>query len=368
MSAQIYSHKQIYSHNLNQKPEPDMTTSPQPSQTSQQPVIAEARLDLLTDLFADEMVRVNEVIIEKMGSDVPLIPQLAGHLIAAGGKRLRPLLTLAGAAAGPQKQALPVEAHYLAAAVEFIHNATLLHDDVIDKSEQRRGRQTANAVWGNEASVLVGDFLFARAFELMVETSDLEVLRLLSSASAQITEGEVKQMTLQGAPESARDDYLTVIRNKTAILFAAAAEAGARVGGASEQNRDALHAYGLALGMAFQICDDAIDYVADEAVSGKNCGDDFYERKITLPVILAWEDADETERGFMTRTLADGEFEDGDLSQMQAILDRYDAIPRSLAAARTETEAAITALAGLENQTLSEALAAAARFAAKRAY
>ena len=327
-----------------------------------------ASLDALLRLCAPSMSRVNDVILERMASEVPLIPELAGHLIAAGGKRMRPMLCVAGALAASGQQQVAPEALKLAAAVEFIHSATLLHDDVIDKSDKRRGRDTANALWGNEASVLVGDFLFARAFELMVETDDLAVLAMLSSASARITEGEVKQMTMVGAPDSPLADYLSVITNKTAILFAAAAEAGARVGGGSKELCDALHHYGLHLGMAFQICDDALDYEADPADMGKNAGDDFHEGKITLPVILAWQDADEDEKTFWQRTLGAGDITDDDLDAARRYLDQHDAVPRALAHARDEISKAVATLDILADGPVKDALSEAALFAGRRAY
>ena len=327
-----------------------------------------ASLDGLLGLCAPSMDQVNEVILSRMASDVPLIPELAGHLIAAGGKRMRPMLCVAGAIAASGQTDVPEDALKLAAAVEFIHSATLLHDDVIDKSDKRRGRDTANALWGNEASVLVGDFLFARAFELMVETGDLAVLGMLSSASARITEGEVKQMTMVGAPDSPLADYLSVITNKTAILFAAAAEAGGRVGGGNADLCKALHTYGLHLGMAFQICDDALDYEADPADMGKNAGDDFYEGKITLPVILAWQDGNTDERAFWQRTLGDGEIADDDLDTARACLTRHEAVPRALSFAREEIDKAAAALEILADGPVKEALTAAALFAGRRAY
>ena len=337
-----------------------------PDRLSEQAV--PASLDGLVGLCAPAMDQVNEVILDRMASDVPLIPELAGHLVAAGGKRMRPMMCIAGAIAASGQTDVPEQALKLAAAVEFIHSATLLHDDVIDKSDKRRGRDTANALWGNEASVLVGDFLFARSFELMVETDDLAILGLLSSASARITEGEVKQMTMVGAPDSPLSDYLSVITNKTAILFAAAAEAGARVGGGNKQMCQALHLYGLHLGMAFQICDDALDYEADPADMGKNSGDDFYEGKITLPVILAWQDGDADERAFWQRTLGEGEITDSDLQTARACLARHEAVPRAVAYAREEIEKAITALDILADGPVKTALTAAALFAGKRAY
>ena len=338
-----------------------------------QPPAADAAPSLagMVSLCEAAMRDVNKVILEKMASDVPLIPELAGHLIAAGGKRMRPMLTLMGALAGTTTQGkddIPDEALYLAAAVEFIHNATLLHDDVIDQSEKRRGRDTANAMWGNEASVLVGDFLFARAFELMVSTGDIEILRMLSSASARITEGEVMQMSMAGAPDSKLEDYLSVITNKTAILFAAAAEAGARVGGASAPICGAMHSYGLALGRAFQICDDALDYGEDSDKMGKNSGDDFYDGKITMPVILAWQDGTAQERDFWTRTLSQQDYQTGDLQTAREILRRHRAVERALAHAKQEAEAAIAALSPLGQSEISSALISGARFAAKRAY
>ena len=347
---------------------------------------ADPSLDGMVRLCEGAMADVNNVILEKMGSEVPLIPELAGHLIAAGGKRMRPMLTLMGALSGlngsglndpglekrdttrQQAKQMPEAALHLAAAVEFIHNATLLHDDVIDQSEKRRGRDTANAMWGNEASVLVGDFLFARAFELMVSTGDIEILRMLSSASARITEGEVMQMSMAGAPDSKLEDYFSVITNKTAILFAAAAESGARVGKASEAICRAMHDYGLALGRAFQICDDALDYGTDSDVMGKKCGDDFYDSKITMPVILAWQDGSATERDFWMRTLSQQEYREGDLQIARTYLANHNAVERALAHAKAEAEAAITALAPLGTTEISAAMSSAARFAAKRAY
>ena len=318
----------------------------------------------------EEMMRaVNQVILEKMGSDVPLIPELAGHLIAAGGKRIRPMLVLAGFMAAREMQAEQAgssdnSALYLAAAVEFIHNATLLHDDVIDQSEQRRGRDTANALWGNEASVLVGDFLFARAFELMVQTGDITVLDLLSSASARITEGEVLQMTLQGQPESPIADYLRVIEGKTAILFAAAAEAGARVGGGDMALRRAMHSYGMQLGMAFQMMDDALDYDMSLADTGKNQGDDFAEGKITLPVLLAYEKGDAAERAFWSRALQNPE--EGDFETALGLCAKYQVVADTRAEADKAVSLAIAALDILPDGVLKDALADAAAFSANR--
>ena len=325
-------------------------------------------IEALTTLLADDMAKVNHVILDRMGSDVPMIPQLANHLIAAGGKRMRPLLCLAGARAalGTEDTTADSRVLLLSAAVEFIHNATLLHDDVIDESDKRRGRDTANALWGNEASVLVGDFLFARAFELMVETDDIAVLGMLSSASARITEGEVKQMTMAGKPDSPLQDYLDVITGKTAILFAAAIASGAKVTGADQNLIEALHHYGLSLGMAFQIVDDALDYRSELASMGKNSGDDFTDGKITMPIILAWEAGTDEERGFWQRTIGEGDIHDGDFEKAVTILEHYGAIDKALEAAQRYAEEAVSALAIIEDETLRQALTDAAYYTVAR--
>jgi octaprenyl-diphosphate synthase len=321
----------------------------------------------LVALLGDDMALVNAQIIERLSADVPLIPELAGHLIAAGGKRIRPLMTLAGARLGGGD----ARAIGLATAVEFIHTATLLHDDVIDESALRRGRDTANALWGNEASVLVGDFLFARAFELMVEADDISVLGKLATASANITQGELKQLQIAGAPDTDEDAYIEVITGKTAVLFAAAASAGAQLAGVPEPDVAAMHDYGLKVGLAFQIMDDAMDYTISAGTMGKNAGDDFFDQKITLPTIIAWRDGTANERDFWRRTLGDGAFTDGDLPTAQGILQKHDAVNRAVATATAYAEDAVNALDGLmcaddARAPLIDALAAAARFAAAR--
>src|SRR5690349_20819279 len=259
-----------------------------------------ATLGRLNGLLKADLERVNALILERMHSPVALIPQLAGHIIAAGGKRLRPMLTLATARlcgyAGERQLAL-------AAAVEFIHTATLLHDDVVDASDLRRGLATANAVWGNKPSVLVGDFLFSRAFQLMVEDGSLKVLGILSHASAVIAEGEVLQLVTSNDTATDEDAYLAVIRAKTAQLFAAASQIGAVIAGRPEPEEAALTAFGLNLGIAFQLVDDMLDYSARQAELGKTVGDDFRDGKITLPIVLAFKRGDEQERRFWRRTL-----------------------------------------------------------------
>ena len=288
-------------------------------------------LDELQRLVNDDLRIVNELIIKHMHSPVPLIPQLAGHLVAAGGKRLRPMLTLAAARMcgyrGGRHQAL-------AACVEFIHTATLLHDDVVDESDLRRGLATANAVWGNKASVLVGDFLFSRAFQLMVADGSLRVLEILSGASAVIAEGEVLQLVTSNDTDTSEQAYLDVIRCKTAALFAAACRIGAVVADRPKVEEEALDSYGLNLGIAFQLIDDMLDYSAKQAELGKTVGDDFREGKVTLPVVLAFRRGDEGERGFWRRCIEKVEQSEEDLSHAIALLERHGALRDTVARAR----------------------------------
>lgn len=279
-------------------------------------------LDRLADYVAQDMQAVNQLIIERMQSGVPLIPQLAGYLIAAGGKRIRPLMTLAATRLFDNNTQRP---YPLAAAVEFIHTATLLHDDVVDESDQRRGRASANVVFGNQSSVLVGDFLFSRAFQLMVEDGSLDVLRILSNASAVITEGEVLQLSVQHDLDTTLEQYLQVISAKTGVLFSAACEIGPVITNQSIDVQKQLHDYGHYLGLAFQIADDVLDYQADETDLGKTIGDDFREGKITAPIIYAWESAIPTEKDFWVRTFQNKDIRDGDLIEAQNLIRHHGA-------------------------------------------
>jgi octaprenyl-diphosphate synthase len=316
-----------------------------------------ATLDGLAALLKDDLAAVNALILERMQSPVALIPQLAGHIIAAGGKRLRPMLTLAASRlcgyAGERHVAL-------AAAVEFIHTATLLHDDVVDASDLRRGLATANAVFGNKSSVLVGDFLFSRAFQLMVEDGSLKVLAILSEASAVIAEGEVLQLVTSNDLETTEDAYLAVIQAKTAQLFAAASRLGAVLADRPAAEEEALAAYGRNLGIAFQLVDDMLDYSARQAELGKTVGDDFREGKITLPVVLAWRAASEPERAFWRRTLEELEQKDGDLERAIELMTRHGTLRATLDRARHYAETARRSLAlfrdGRERQALEEAI------------
>jgi len=292
---------------------------------------AKTALDALTNLVGSDLARVNEVILTRMQSDVPLIPQLAGHLIASGGKRLRPMLTLASARLcqyGGERHV------HLAACVEFIHTATLLHDDVVDESDLRRGNATANVLWGNQPSVLVGDFLFSRAFQLMVADGSLEVLRILSQASAVIAEGEVMQLTTSNDTSTTEEAYLEVVTAKTAALFAAACEIGAVVAERPKTDQRALRSFGKNLGIAFQLIDDALDYSAKQAKLGKTVGDDFREGKITLPVVLAFARGDEEQRKFWRRTMEDLDQKPDDLAHAIELMHKTESFIDTVRRAR----------------------------------
>lgn len=287
--------------------------------------------DRLASYLAADMDAVNLLIRQRMASEhAPRIPEVTAHLVEAGGKRLRPMLTLATARMCGYRG--PFHIH-LAATVEFIHTATLLHDDVVDESAQRRGRPTANLLWDNKSSVLVGDYLFARSFQLMVETGSLRVMDILSNASATIAEGEVLQMTAAQDLRTTQDVYLRVVRGKTAALFAAATEVGGVVAAAPEAQVKALHVYGDALGVAFQIVDDLLDYSGASATIGKNVGDDFRERKLTMPVIRAVAKADAPERAFWVRVIEKGNQHPGDLEMALDLLARHGALEETRAEA-----------------------------------
>ncbi len=322
-------------------------------------------LDPMIQLVSADLNHVNSVNLERMQSPVALIPELAGHLIAGGGKRMRPMLTLACARLLDYSGA---RHHKLAAAVEFIHTATLLHDDVVDGSGLRRGRRTANIIWGNPASVLVGDFLFSRSFELMVEDGSLRVLRILSRASAVIAEGEVDQLTAQRRVETSEDHYLDIIGAKTAALFAAACRIAAVVAERGEEAESALDCYGRNLGIAFQLVDDAIDYASDPETMGKGVGDDFRDGKITLPVILAYARGSEADRRFWQSAMAGNRISDEDLAHATRLLERSGALADTIDRARTYGQRAIDALGAFPAGKAKAALVDAVEFAIARAY
>ena len=285
----------------------------------------------LQALVADDLDLVNQLILQRMDSPVTLIPQLAGHIVAAGGKRLRPMLTLISARLCGHDGRRHIG---LAASIEFIHTATLLHDDVVDDSDLRRGLATASSIWGNKASVLVGDFLFSRAFQLMVEDGSLKVLDILSRASATIAEGEVGQLVTANDTETSESAYLEVISAKTAKLFAAACRVGAVVADRPAVEEEALDSYGQNLGIAFQLIDDVLDYSASEAALGKSIGDDFRDGKMTLPVVLAFRRGGDRERAFWSRTMERQELEDSDLDHAIALMNRHGALTDTVARAR----------------------------------
>ncbi len=304
----------------------------------------------LASVLADELDAVNSLIARRMASEhAPRIPQVTAHLVDAGGKRLRPMLTLAAA----RLCGYGGDHHIrLAATVEFIHTATLLHDDVVDESGQRRGRPTANLLWDNKSSVLVGDYLFSRSFQLIVETGSLRVLDILANASATIAEGEVLQLTAASDLGTDEDVYTQIVRGKTAALFSAATQVGGVIAGVPEGQIKALFDYGDALGIAFQITDDLLDYQGDAAATGKNVGDDFRERKLTLPVIKALARATPRERAFWERTIARGQQQDGDLDQALLLLRRHDTLNATRKDAVGWAEQAKLSLGGLPDHPI----------------
>lgn len=322
-------------------------------------------LDALMALVDGDLKKVNQHILDNMKSPVALIPQLAGHIIAAGGKRLRPVLTLASG----QLCGYDGDRHIaLAACVEFIHTATLLHDDVVDESALRRGQQSANAIWGNEASVLVGDFLFSRAFQLMTADGSLDVLRILSDASAVIAEGEVLQLMTANEPTTTEEAYLEVIRSKTATLFAAATRIGAVVAERPQAEEEALESYGMNLGIAFQLIDDVLDYSADQRALGKTVGDDFREGKVTLPVILAYRRGDAEERGFWHRTIERQEQQDDDLEEAMRLMKSHGTLDDTVERARHYCSVARDALGIFPAGPVRDAMTDLVDFVTDRAY
>ncbi len=322
-------------------------------------------LQPLLTLVADDMDRVNGIILEKARSDVEMIPELARHLIDSGGKRLRPMLTIAAA----KLCGYNGEGHVkLAASVEFMHTATLLHDDVVDESDLRRGKIAARMLWGNEASVLVGDFLLGQAFKMMVEVGSLGALRVLSNAAVVIAEGEVFQLSIAKNTATTEDDYLAVINGKTAALFSAAAEVGGIIAERSAAEQAALRSYGKNLGLAFQLVDDALDYSGEQAKLGKSIGDDFREGKITLPVVLSFRRGNAEEREFWQRTLERGEMADGDLDRAIGYMTKYGAIEDTIQRARHYGAMACDALAIFPASEAKSALLDAVEFCISRAH
>src|SRR5690349_8020986 len=320
-------------------------------------------LDPLCRLLSGELNQGNQQVVQRMQSPVALIPQLAGHIVAGGGKRLRPMLTLGCARLCGYRGTRHIA---LAAAVEFIHTATLLHDDVVDASDLRRGRDTANALWGNKPAILVGDFLFSRSFELMVEDGSLAILEILSRASSIIAEGEVLQLMTQNNLQTTEESYLEVIRAKTAELFAAASRIGAVVAGRPREDELALDRFGRNLGIAFQLVDDMLDFSARQTELGKSIGDDFRDGKVTLPILLAFARGDDEERAFWRRALEDMDQRAGDLEHAIALVECRGALAETLSRARAYAAAAIDSLSIFRDGTERRALTDAAGFATER--
>ena len=326
---------------------------------------ADRLIDPLAKLVANDMARVNQTILSRTGSDVTMIPEVANHLISSGGKRLRPILTLATAGLCSYSGDGHVK---LAAAVEFMHTATLLHDDVVDESDMRRGKAAARVLWGNEASVLVGDFLLGQAFKMMVEVGSLPCLEVLSTAAAVIAEGEVMQLSAAKDTETTEDAYLAVIRAKTAALFAAACEVGPILAGRAKAEIAACRGYGANLGIAFQLIDDALDYSGSAVKLGKNVGDDFREGKVTLPVVLSFRRGTTTEREFWRRTLERGEVAFGDLDFALATMKKHRALEDTIERARHYGAMARDALELFPASAWKHALRDAVEFVISRAH
>jgi octaprenyl-diphosphate synthase len=322
-------------------------------------------LNPLVELTKPDMEQVNRLVLEKAESHVELIPELARYLIDSGGKRIRPMLTLAAANMCKYQGQLHLK---LAMAVEFMHTATLLHDDVVDESDKRRGKEAARVIWGNQASVLVGDYLLGQAFKMMVETGSLECLRILSNAACVIAEGEVLQLAVSQDVSTTEDSYLQVVGSKTAALFAAATEVGAVIADRPREEQLALQSYGRNLGIAFQLVDDALDYSGSQAKLGKRVGDDFRERKITLPVVLSYRRGSEVERKFWTRTLQDGDQTADDLIYAQKLMEKHGSVTKTIERARHYGDMASEALAIFPDSDLKSALLEAVAFCVARSH
>jgi octaprenyl-diphosphate synthase len=324
----------------------------------------DASIEPLVDLTRAGMEAVNAMILSRTGSDVTMIPEVANHLISSGGKRLRPILTLAMADLNGYRG----EGHVkLAASVEFMHTATLLHDDVVDESELRRGKVAPRMLWGNQASVLVGDFLLGQAFKMMVEVGSMTCLDILSTAAAVIAEGEVMQLAAAKNTATSEDEYLAVIRGKTAELFAAACEVGPVIAGKGKAERAGCRSFGMNLGIAFQLVDDVLDYGGSTAKLGKNVGDDFREGKVTLPVVLAFRRGSDAERAFWVRCIEKGEIGEGDLDLAQSYIRKHQTLDDTVQRARHYAAMATDALGLYPDSALKRALLDALAFSISRA-
>ena len=323
-------------------------------------------MEKIAILSSERLLKVNKLILEKIASNIPLISEIAEYILTSGGKRIRPLLALSSAKMlkyeGSNKDIC------LASAVELIHTATLLHDDVVDKSNKRRNKETANEVWGNESTILVGDFLFSRAFELMVETNSLEVLRTLSQASCKISEGEMNQLISQNNPSTSTNDYIKIIKGKTAELFSAACKAGALISTKNQNKINSLKKFGEELGISYQLVDDALDYLPDNKILGKSIGDDFKDGKISYPIIVSWENGTDTERKFWKRAIKDLNQNSEDFEKALNLINKYNGIKKTYELAKVHSQNAIKSLSIFENSEDKESLIEVAEFSLKRLY
>ncbi|WP_455466476.1 polyprenyl synthetase family protein [Bartonella sp. B39] len=326
-----------------------MSVATKPDQTRNH----QMSLQSLINLTQHDMERVNQLILSMAKSEVEMIPEISNHLISSGGKRLRPMITLASALMFGYQDSGHIK---LATAVEFMHTATLLHDDVIDESNLRRGKPTARMIWGNQASVLVGDFLLGQAFKMMVDVGSIEALSVLANAAAIIAEGEVMQLSAAKNIATSTSDYLKIINAKTAALFSAAAEVGPIIAGYREKERSALREYGSLLGLTFQLIDDALDYGGTAQHLGKNIGDDFREGKITMPVILAYTRSDAAEKAFWKQALENGNNNDEAFAHAQHLIEKYDSLTDTIEQARIYGKRATDALASINKSPARNAL------------
>jgi len=321
----------------------------------------------LRELVEGELDKVDELIFSLIASKIDLIPEISEHTISSGGKRLRPILTLASSKMCGYENSDEANIN-LAACVEFIHTATLLHDDVVDKSDLRRGKVTANSLWGNKESILVGDFLLGKAFSLMGSAKSLDVYRILSNAAVVISEGEVMQLAATGNIEAATRQYEDIIKAKTAELFAAACEVGGVISNKSEAECAALRDYGMNLGIAFQIADDVLDYSQDAKLLGKNVGDDFKDRKVTLPLIIAYKQANEIERGFWERVIDENHQEEGDLEDAISLIKKHNALEKSMQKAMDYADSARKSMDIFPDSDIKPALLSVLDFAVQRKF
>jgi octaprenyl-diphosphate synthase len=322
-------------------------------------------MEKITSLSQEKLLQVNELILERMHSNIPLISQIAKYILSAGGKRLRPILALSSSKLLNYNNSSNQDI-YLASAVELIHTATLLHDDVVDNSSKRRNKKTANEVWGNQITILVGDFLFSQAFELMVKTNSLDVLQTLSNASSKIAEGEINQLQCQSKPETTTEEYLEIITGKTAKLFSAACKSGALISTNNIDQIKALEIYGKELGVAYQLVDDALDYISETPKLGKSVGDDFKDGKVSLPIIISWNKGTKDEKNFWTRAISNLDQNENDFNKAKELINKYNGIMETYALAKSYSQKAVDALSIFESCEVKDGLIEVANFTTSR--